>query len=535
MDRKIQETITALSTVYAKYFVEDFTNQVIENLGNNLTLTEDVKNEFMQQIALEKFANVTFNLENPNSATKFIYECAEYAVENDIRNADSRAVYEEISGLPSMYHEELNAYAYNASSLYLNTLDKTVCSVIGNDAATAAGTIVNGSKARMESEETGGRVKFFNWGVLSDGLWLNSALVKAYEIAKIFRPGDKISAYFTEVGFSFARNYVTSALSSDTDEAFQLLVTNTPNDILTTLDGPGCNRWNLKSLLFQSGTMRLAIDFWEKSVNRPELLMESVEHLSQLAVVLPAFLETAKKLEAEDLIGSDITQRIDGINTSITLCLAAYEAARETIYADSLVMYVEGEGQEPMVDVFVNQDTVNQYKSAGGEESDLASIGTYLDPRKGMITGKGGWAVDWAINRRSDILNEVTLSEHSRLEKKRVNDKNVIQSMVKDTMMDVVKPYAQATGLEVIPNVIKNKVDDLARKMVSPVALENFNLEAEIVSVLTDVIGDKFVANVADTFVNLATSDNEVYQQNARELTIVKTAFNDACDILLVA
>jgi hypothetical protein len=187
-----------------------------------------------------------------------------------------------------------------------------------------------------------------------------------------------------------------------------------------------------------------------------------------------------------------------------------------------------------MTDVFINQDNVNDYINAGGEESDLVSFGTYLDPRKGMITSKGGWPVEWAVKRRSEILTEVAMAESDRLSMKRANDNNVIQGMVKSTLTDVSKSYAEAVNLDMIPNRIKNQINDIARKVTSPVALESFSLEGEITNLLTGVIGDQFVAEVADRFVNYATSENEVYQQNARDLTIIETAFKDAASIVFV-
>lgn len=532
MDRKIHEAVLSLSSVYAKYFVEDFTNQVITNLGNQISLSQETKDSFIEQLGLENFDSVKFNAEDANPATKFIYECAQFAIEQEVKHADSREIYNEIKDLPSMYHEELNAHAFNSASLYTNTVDKTVLSVIGSDAKVAAGTIINGAKSRIENEETGGRVKFFNWGILSDGLWLNSALVKAYEKANIFRPGSEVKPYYTQEGFIFARNNVATPLQSDVKEAFSLLMSHADANITQVLEGSGDSRWDLQSLLFKTGTMTMAIDFWEKSVSRPNLMMESIEHLSQLAVVIPHLTQTAKKLAEENVLNEDIVQRLEGTDAAITLSLAAFEAARETIYNQSLVMYVDAHDSDPMVDVFVNQDTVNDYLNAGGEEADLVSFGTYLDPRKGMVTAKGGWPVEWAVKRRGDILTEVMMSENDRLSMKRTNDKNVIQGMVKSTLMDVSKSYAEAVNMDMVPNRIKNQIDDIARKVASPVAIESFSLEGEITNLLTNVVGDPFVSEVAARFINYATSENEVYQQNARDLTIVETAFKDAANIV---
>lgn len=535
MSRKIQEAILSLSNVYAKYFVEDYTNAVIENLGTKIALESSVKEEFLNDLKTSKLAQFSIDLNKNNAVTNFIQECATYAVENDIRNSEKREVFDEIRDLPSIYHEEVQQFLYQASSVYLNTVDKTLLSVVGKDAAVAAGTIVNSVKSRIESEETGGRVKFFNWGILSDGLWLNSALVKAYEMASIFRPGSKVDASFVQTGFASARNYVGSPIKSDINSAFNLIIANLDNKVIDTLNGDGARRWDIKSLIFNPGSMTLAIDFWEKSVSRPQLLMESVEHLSQLAEVIPQIHATAKQLENEDQLNSDIVNRIENVNSSITLCLAAFEAARETIYGTSLVLYVSGEGADPMVDVFVNQDTVNDYKNAGGEESDLVSFGNYLDPRSGMITGKGGWTLEWATKRRNEILAEVSMKENALLEKKRANDRNVIQMIVKDTLSNVTRSYAEASNITTLPNRFNNQIGDIARKVSSPTALESFSLEGEIVTLLTNVIGDKFISDASSTFIGLAGSGNEVHQKNARDLTIVAIAFDDVVDILKAA
>jgi len=80
-----------------------------------------------------------------------------------------------------------------------------------------------------------------------------------------------------------------------------------------------------------------------------------------------------------------------------------------------------------------------------------------------------------------------------------------------------------------------NQIGDIARKVSSVTAMESFSLEGEIVTLLTNVIGDKFISEVSGRFVNLITSDNEIYQKNARDLTIIETAFEDVVDILQAA
>lgn len=532
MDKAAETAIAAIMAAYGKYYVEDYTTQVMGHLKASMNIeNEHLQGFIAEQVGTHFSADQNIAIEAINPVTRFLHECATYAFQQSGENASDRSVYESVKNLPSIHHEENAKLVYQSAQLYQKTVDTTLLSVIVNDARIATESIAAGAQDRITQTETGGRVHQFNWGILSDGLWLNGALMKAFDLASIFRPGDPVSAYYAQVGFDFSRNYAAAPVfpGDDAETAsagFDLLLSHAENGVIA-------DTANLLDLLFVPGQMAFAIDRWELGLKDPAALVAAVSQLTDLAIALPHLIDVAGQIEGEDLVSPIVIERLHSANNAVTLCLAAFEALRETTYAESLILVAAATNEDPTVDVFVNSDTVGTYQASGGEESDFIQLGAYLDPRKGMPSQNGGWPVSWALSRREDIVAEMMANEAERLDALRSNDAAIIQQLVQNNLRQLVTSYADASGLSEIPNPTLLKINEIARRVTNASEDASFTLEGEIVNLLINTIDDPFLTSVAARFTSFAAHEDETTRSNARALAVAATALDDAVGFLV--
>lgn len=525
MSDLVKEAVGGLMQSYAKFFVEDFANGVLDHLKGKVPINETVQAQAIIALVNERFTLSDISV--ASTPAKFLYECALEAMENYDGDLKSREMYDTVKALPSRHHEELNGFVYVSAQLYQTTLDNVVLGVLGTDARNITQKVANSAQTRTSSTDTGGRVHQFTWGILSDGLWLNSALLKAFELTKTFRPGEPVQTSYAQTGFDFARTYTNVPQLSDTTGVFDLLVANTENEVFVN-QNHAPDDVSMFDALFTRGSLLYQIDKWELGLKQPTYMFDAVRELSNLAHELPYLLETAQKLEQQDLIVSDVIDRINAVNNAVSLCLTSFEALRETKYNSALVLHVTNQNDDPLVDVFVNQDLLTSYLSSGGEESDLVAIGNYLDPRNGSPTQPNGWSKDWAIEHREVILTESLNQEQKRLQTLRNNDAAMIQKIATESLYDVVNSYAEAKAIMELPNPIVLKINEMSRKITSTTVDEDFSFEQETLKLLANTTMEPFLIKLTDKFIQTVNGQPEETIQDARALTIASIAIDDA-------
>ena len=523
-------SVLGLANTYAKYFTEDFTINVLEYLKGSYTVSQDILEKYIKTFVDTKFDTTRpLVITNANAVTRFLFECAEFAISKNYEDPEDRKNWEFISALPSLHHSEIQALIYSSADLYKSTIERTILGVIIRDADMTAKTIMQTVQTRTTLTETGGTLNIFNWGILNDGLWLNSALLRAYELASIFRPGDPVVAYYTQAAFNFAKQYASMKMLSEEDvlaahgDIDVILSQTDPRESSELLDG--FSQSDLNFLLFKVGVLSNYVATWEDCMVYPQALVHCTQQLSFIARLLNLLLDTARLMEDQSLISDTTKDRLSQVYNVVTLVLAGYEALRETKFAESLIISVTAPTSDPIVDVLLNADTLNAYHTAGGDDADLIRFGQYLDPRKGMPTMPNGWSLSYVLARKDEVVPSVMAEDYERLQKLRDNDAAVIQNEAIKILNRVANSYNEACQNTQMRSDITQRIAAFARDLTNP------NVDVipvtEIAKILATIIDDAFVITVLDKLMQHLDSENPNVSKNAVYLTILETAVND--------
>jgi hypothetical protein len=526
-------TPTQLASVYAGYFAKDYAEDVLSNLKGSYPIEQQTLSDFVNKTIADKVGNTPITLGNDNAICRFLFELAEHALEQGIENPDSYAAFEHMAALPSIHHSELGSFVYQASDLYNKTLDATLMGVVAKDANVAAEAIVQAVQSRTSLDNTGGTLKFFSWGILNDGLWMNGALLKAYKLANIFRPGDAPSASYAQTAFQFARQFSHLPMM-DADEAtwapgeldslLSYVTTPDLDNLLTSF-----SQESLVSLLFSTGDLANKVRKWEQGMTSPYLMVESIQELSAVARLLDMLGEAYKKAESDMAVSSATKTRIDSAYNTVVLVLAGYAALRDTKFNEALILDVYAQGNDPQVDVTVNKDVMRNYYAAGGEDEDLIRFGLYLDPRKGSPMSGNGWSLPWVMARRDDVIPKIMSEDADRLQRMRANDVSVIEQESMRIINDVVRSYLDASGKSDLRPDIRQKIGAVSRAVTR--SDQKISLSEEIMQILLSTMDDPTVSSMGHMLINNVHHD----APNAKALTIAQMAATDVLDLITTA
>lgn len=527
-----------LTKIYSQYFIEDFAAKVMNLLKGSYNVDPVLLNNFIKSKVDFVFnQNVPFALSAVNSITRFVFECVEHAQASGFTSPETRIVWEDISKLPSLHHDEIQTLTYGLAEVYHRIINDTVLSIIVRDAITASKTITQVVQSRVSTTETGGDLHVFSWGILNDGLWLNGALLKAFALASIFAPGDPVLPSYAEEAFNFASQkaalpYLDEEAQTSAYGELDLLISQVNNpEELENLFKDFCQT-DLNSLLFISGRLFDCVRYCIEGSKTPSTLIQSIKKLSVIVRIVGILNETARYMEDQTLISDLVRSRLDTLNDAVTLVLVGYEALRETKFAEALILDVVVTGDDPKVDVIVNNDMVNSYHAAGGEDEDLISFGHHLDPRKGITTPGFGWSLSWVMARRMDVIPKVLAETTERLEQMRSNDAAVIQSESARIISNLVNSCAEAAGKTPLRQDIVQSIQALSRKLSS--SLDEGDLIKDIVTILITAIDDDHVTKMTNHFMNNLSSTDAFVKTNGAALAIAESAIDDSYSYLTV-
>ena len=522
-----------LASVYATYFAQDYAQDVLSNLSGSYPIDPAVLKTSVNKTVADKIGGTPIALASDNSICRFLYECAEHAINNNVEDPESYEAFQKIAGMPSLHHQELGSFIFAASDLYNKTLKSTLLGVVAKDADTAAKAIVQAAQTRTTMDDTGGTLHFFNWGILNDGLWLNGALLKAYKLANIFRPGDTPVVYYAQTAFRFAYQFSSMPMLGDEESTW---VYGEIDSLLSYVTSPDLDNLlaevpqsDLVSLLFGTGVLSSYVTSWERGMTSPYQMVNAVKQLSVLAHILVMLEEACAKAEGDMGISSATKTRIDTAYNVVVLALVAFEALRETKLSESLILDIYAEGEDPKVDVTINKDVVHSFHAAGGEDADLIRFGLYLDPRKGIPASSNGWSLSWVMGRRDDVIPKMMADDADRLLKLRFNDAAVIEQETQRIIGDVVRSYLEASNQQTLRPSIRQKIATISR-MVTREDKE-ISLTEEIMSVLLEVLNDPTVSMMGQMLMSNVTKDAE----NAQALTIAQMAATDVINLMTTA
>jgi hypothetical protein len=525
-----QVSTIELANAYARFYMEDHAANVMRHLGGSHPVPQEQLAAFVSDKVDAMVAETPIVISNNNTLCRYLYECAEHALEQGIEEPGERQVWDQIKDLPSIHHSELNALAFVSADHYAKTTDKMLLGVLARDAVTTSEAILQAAQTRISQTETGGDLHKFSWGLLNDGLWLNGALAKAFSLARIFRPGENPQAHYAVEAFQSARkharlgdlNHDAQALACG--EVDTLISQIDPNEINALMEN--CSQAKINSVLFTLGELGVRLDHWEYAARDVKQLVPAIEEMSGLAQMLGTLIEAARVMEDSSLVSEATKDRLNKAYDSVTMSLMAFHALRETKFAQALILDVQAQGNDPKVDVLINNDLLNSYKAAGGDEDDLIRFGMHLDPRNGTPASNIGHSMSYVLARRDKVVPMMMAQDADRLEKLRNNDAAVIQEQTIGIVGAVVGSYVQATGQNEVSKSTVNQIHRLARDLTQ--GNTELKLDEAITNILVNSANDPSLVQMSQSMSQHLNSSNEFQKTHAPALTIAEAALHDA-------
>ena len=524
---------TNLMRVYARYFLMDYLAMVYNDLNQRTPLNVEELGPLSEKLVDSFAARVAIDEHAVNAMSKYLFECATFAQSRDLGDLETREVYDLVSKGPSASYGEIVESARVASVVYDNVIRQTILGILAQDAKTTSDLIIGKIRERLSNEETGGRLHVFDWGILNDPVWLNRILTKSYDVARIHTPGERPIAYWATNGFGHAQ--ALAKISQDMRQdvglqgAFNIL-----SDNQEKFGGPGGDLMgtDLFTLLFNPGSLSIAIDEWQRSAGEPRMLVKGVGQASSLATIVQGMIKIAGEQD-DAVINSALNDRLHQVLDAVMVALGAFEALRVTTYENTLIIEVVAPTTDPSVDVFVNGDTYKPYLASGGSDDDLMHMGVYLDPLKGIPTQRGGWDFGWVLSARDSVVPQVIASTQDRIAALRNQDAGIVMDIVTTCVSTLTNTYASAMSRDQVPTPAMIKTTALARALASKNDLD-IDIGYSIVEILVATIDDRLVTKAFDAYTSYdRNGDHDGQMQlHAVPLSIGALALDDACQML---
>ena len=529
--------MTALDTTkifdqYTQYFVKDFA----KNVHKHIASTNPISEQFLESFITDKAANLlqTEKISGKpviTDNTKFIYECVEYVQEKNIRDPLSLEAWNYVSSLPSQYHESIAKDVFTSALLYTKTLDQTLFGLVARDTDNTVKLIRTKLANYHQQTQSGGNLHIFNWGLLDDGLWLNAALMKAYDKTGAFRPGSPVAAYYTSVCYDYALAAVYSPISDEDSNQIESIITtlmaSADADITESFEEVS-SKVELHRLLRYISDLGQWVEFWKSGFRNSENLVSSIGMLSSMIRVLRGLKNISMAMGEETIVPPSVETRFDELLDILTLCLVGYEALREVHFNDTLILSAAIDNG--LIDVYVNADVIKSFYDAGHTADDLMKLGMYAAENK-TSAPSSGWTLSWALSRRDTIVSDIMATESDRRDLANATYVGVARGIIIDELSNMVSAYLELRSIDTISESAMEKINDISR---SAVGLESsavsFDLNEAVFGLLISSTGNDFVSGMANKLINNLSNENPEIKKHARILTIMETALETMVD-----
>ena len=520
------ETLT-LYDAYARFFIEDFALKVYDHLKATFPIAEDKLKEFIA-FKVDSYFSASHIAGNPanTEAGGLIRECVEFVEDNNLPDPLGRATWDYVSNLPSVHHDDLQKAVFNSAILYSNTITKGLIETVFADADTTTKSIQNAIADHVKSNATCGRVNLFNWGLLSDGMWLNGALLKAYYKTRTFKPDEKVTAYYAKLCFDYALGstdypVISDEHYSDMEHILDIMSAGTSEALQGEYEALKSSI-SLVNILKSKTELNSYINLWESGLRDANLLVTCVDQMSSLVRVLS---ELAVIVEDDNY--GDVRSRILQAVEDVTLCLCGYEAMRESEYADKIIFCSKASEQDGLVDVYVNKDVLNSFYNSNKVDADLLILGKYLAYTFPNSNPKQAWSLEWANARFNEIETDILTRESDRNDEVRRKSANIIQAIVSEKLTDIARSYLETKDIHDIPGDVEANIGRVARLAVKEVSPSIHTL---IGNFLLAVVADPFITGMANTLMKHMELTDGVGHNEPIALTVLETAVQDAFD-----
>ncbi len=520
---------------YLSYFVEDFAKRVLSKVAKSCPVDPDYLSQYINFKVASFFNDEGLEGKVAGSiVTKFVHECADHVIDGGMENPDSYEVWSEVSKLPSVYSDEIEALVYKTAQSYLSTMNDSIFGLIMHDTQSVVQTIRNKISSAYQQMETGGRIHKVTWGLLDNAVWLSSALTIANDRTGSFKPGEPYKAYYANACFDYAMSVsyekVENGSLMDISSGFRILLNSTDESTINDYEGLS-SQIDICDLLCYTSSTDAFLKDCKSNFNNPKRVIEDVSIISSIICILSEVKEFASKNDNASLVTEQTLDRINSLNLILTIALAGYEALRDTNYKDTLIFYASRNEDDLIYDVYVNSDNIKAFLEGGDtprEESDLLVLGTYAANNSNQMPGRG-WSLSWA-NERFDEISQLIMSE--AMEERERNDalyKNKVRDIVSEELTAVAESYVDMNKLQSVPTSISSEIKQIASSASSD---PEFVFEDTVFNILLKSTGNSAIIDLGTRVFENLSSEDEIIRESHKALSIAETAVENMVSFL---
>lgn len=397
--------MTALSTPVIQSIILD-TLFLIPSIAPQSTIPAD---QFSGLIA----DDITFA---PNSSVGMIVSRVASSIDSD--EDDVSAAIGSNDLVQSDIHDVAVPLAQVTSNVY--GMLRNNISVQADDLVTKIMANLQDLEARSPSQAAAeDNIVFVNWGALSDPATVIAISNVCYNEAKAFVPGQEMQKYYIDGCLAAASRFAPPVVAGSANQAalaksLEDLASDTP---VTT---PTPNAYIATNNSIYLGLLN---DVKNKIYAGGKSLVSAIDQVNSLYQDIQKYQSAVSD---NDAAPSALATSTNQVVIGVALLLGALQAARQTIYSDTLFFGVNDVGA-----ILVNSDNVPLYESKGYTCANMVTVYRFMQSRgysqslRGISLGQALQLTDTAVTTESDNLAD--LAERADIETQQLFQKTITQ------------------------------------------------------------------------------------------------------------
>jgi hypothetical protein len=497
----VDKLTASVYSAYAKFFIEGYAKRMLIDTNfadgtNAAYLATYVSNRLRNMIG--EGVDVT----HPNTFSLFISECVDLAIRSGRENPESYDVWDWVSELDSPHHDEILSAMNQEVQNFSDAIRLIIGGNVASDVKQTLELIELSVKNRVNYDTMGVTVEDFTWGVLADGRWVNNAITIAQLQWNIFHDNRPVTAYYAEI----IKVRIRERLNFATD-----------TDFTSHLDEDGMAAATVADLYRASSA-------WIEGYDDITRVAASVQKASQFITSYDSICEkvrTSEFIEEEQI--EELLERLAHVKLLATMALVGYEALRQTLYRDSLILNLKKD-ESGDINVCVNADLMRQYTSNGGDEQELARFATWLTRRESVFP-RDGFTLTWVESVRDNVNSDIYEQSEHRTAELDLQVQSETLAQFREHAGGLILSYLEDGSLTELPVEYANAIGDVAGSISSETGSSAYD---GLMTLVIKALNNEFISSIYESFRGHASAEDETEKANALALAVADVAINDA-------
>ena len=266
------------------------------------------------------------------------------------------------------------------------------------------------------------KLTFVNWGALNDPSVVIAITNVCYNEAKAFVPGQEIQKYYIDGCLAAASRFAPPAVSGSDNQA---ALAKSLEDFTATDDTPAPAAPSPNAYVATNNSVYLGLltEVKNKIYAGGKSLVSAINRVNALYQDVQKY-QTA--LSDSDTAPTSLVTGTSQLVIGVALLLGALQAARQTIYADTLFFGVDDDGT-----ILVNSDNVPLYESKGYTCENLVTVFRFMQAKgytislRGVSLATALQLTDGAVTTEANNLAD--LAERADIETQQLFQKTITQ------------------------------------------------------------------------------------------------------------